>query len=101
MPSTDIPSEGIIDTGLFRNRQYPKITAATLNESLSFAKTLVNRLGTLERNIVNAGIQFDANSVAGKQYINGYPSEDALEKGIDALLVTKASSYLIHQNCRR
>ncbi|XP_047347771.1 peroxidase-like isoform X2 [Vespa velutina] len=101
LPSTDIPSEGVIDTGLLRNRQYPKITESTLNESLSFAKTLVNRLGTLERNIVNAGIQFDANSVAGKQYINGYPSEDALEKGIDALLVTKASLYLIHQNCRR
>ncbi|XP_043667765.1 peroxidase-like isoform X2 [Vespula pensylvanica] len=101
LPSTDAPSEGIIDTGLFQNRQYPRITESTLNESINFAKTLVNRLGTLERNIINAGIQFEANSVAGKQYINEYPSEDALTKGIDALLVTKASSYLIHQNCRR
>nr|XP_050849210.1 peroxidase-like isoform X3 [Vespula vulgaris] len=101
LPSTDAPSEGIIDTGLFQNRQYPRITESTLNESINFAKTLVNRLGTLERNIINAGIQFEANSVAGKQYINAYPSEDALTKGIDALLVTKASLYLIHQNCRR
>ncbi|XP_014616357.1 PREDICTED: peroxidase-like isoform X1 [Polistes canadensis] len=100
LPSTDT-TPGIIDTGLFHNRRYPRITESMLNESVNFATTLVDRLSTLERNIVNAGVQFEANSIAGKQYINSYPSEDAFEKGIDAILATKASLYLIHESCRR
>ncbi|KAK2585039.1 hypothetical protein KPH14_008560 [Odynerus spinipes] len=98
---TDTASEGIVDTGLFQNRRFPRITDAALNESVNYAKTLVDRLSTLERNIVNAGIQFEAKSANNKQYIDSYPSDDAFEKGIDAILAGKASLYLLHQNCRR
>lgn len=101
LPSTDTASEGIVDTGIFQNRRYPRIIGTTLNESVNYARTLVDRLETLERNIFNAGIQFDSNSVISKQYVNSYPSDDAFEKGVDAILAGKASQYLVHQSCRR
>lgn len=97
----DTSPEGIVDTGLFQNRRFPRILGSSLNESVDYAKTLVDRMGTLERNIANAGVQFDADSASSKQYVDSYPSDDAFEKSVDAILAGKASLYLLHQNCRR
>lgn len=101
LPATNYGSEAIVDTGHFQNRRFPRIDGATLNNSVTFAQTLVDRLSTLERNIANAGIALREQSPAQKQFWNSYPTADAFERGIDAIVATKASSYLVHQNCRR
>ncbi|XP_014475720.1 PREDICTED: peroxidase-like isoform X2 [Dinoponera quadriceps] len=87
--------------GRFENRRFPRIDEATLNNSIAFAQTLIGRMSTLEKNIANAGVELQAQSPAEKQYWNSYPSADAFERSIDAIIATKASSYLMHQNCRR
>ncbi|XP_011872587.1 PREDICTED: peroxidase-like isoform X1 [Vollenhovia emeryi] len=94
-------SEAIVDTGRFQNRRFPRIDGATLNNSIAFAQTLVDRMSTLERNIVNAGVELEARSPAEKQFWSSYPSADAFDRSIDAIVATKASSYLVQQNCRR
>lgn len=94
-------SEAIVDTGHFQNQRFPRIDGATLNNSITFAQTLIDRMSTLERNIANAGIALREQSPAQKQFWNSYPSTDAFQRGIDAIVATKASSYLVHQNCRR
>jgi peroxidase len=101
LPSTNYGHDAIVDTSRFQNRRFPRIDGATLNNSIAFAQTLVDRMGTLENNIANAGVQLQARSPAEKQYWNSYPSADAFERSIDAIVATKASSYLMHQNCRR
>ncbi|XP_071554291.1 salivary peroxidase/catechol oxidase isoform X4 [Temnothorax nylanderi] len=102
---TGLPSNygsgAIVDTGRFENRRFPRIDGATLNNSIAFAQTLIDRLSTLENNIANAGVGLEARSPAEKQFWNSYPSEDAFDRSIDAIVATKASSYLVQQNCRR
>lgn len=90
-----------MDTSHFQNRRFPRIDEATLNNSIAFAQTLIDRMSTLESNIANAGVQLQAQSPSEKQYWNSYPSADAFERSIDAIVATKASSYLMHQNCQR
>ncbi|XP_018392669.1 PREDICTED: peroxidase-like isoform X2 [Cyphomyrmex costatus] len=94
-------SEVIVDTGRLQNRRFPKIDGTTLNNSIAFAQMLIDRMSTLESNIANAGIELKAQSPAEKQFWNSYPSTDAVDRSIDAIVATKASSYLVHQNCRR
>ncbi|CAK9811196.1 Pxd [Anthophora plagiata] len=101
LPMSNYPYEGIVDTDHFQNRRYPHIDEAVLNNSISFAQDLVNRMSTLERNIANAGIELKPDTPAGKQFLDSYPSEDAFERGLDAIVAMKASSYLLHQSCRR
>ncbi|XP_011344830.1 peroxidase-like isoform X2 [Ooceraea biroi] len=101
LPASNYGSEAIVDTGRFQNRRFPRIDEATLNNSITFAQTLVDRMSTLERNIANAGIELEAQSPAQKQYWDSYPSADAFDRSIDAIVAVKASSYLVHQNCRR
>ncbi|XP_011161795.1 peroxidase isoform X2 [Solenopsis invicta] len=100
---TGLPSnsEVIVDTGRFQNRRFPRIDGATLNNSIAFARTLIGRMSTLENNIANAGVELAAQSPAEKQFWNSYPSTDAFDRSIDAFVATKASSYLVQQNCRR
>lgn len=92
---------GVVDTGRTHNRRYPHIDEAVLNNSISFAQSLVDRMSTLERNIANAGVELMAHTPAGKQFLDSYPSEDAFERGLDAIVAMKASSYLLHQSCHR
>jgi len=94
-------SEAIVDTGRFQNQRFPRIDGATLNNSIAFAQTLIDRMSTLENNIANAGIKLEARSPAEKQFWSSYPSTDAFDRSIDAIVATKASSYLVQQNCRR
>ncbi|XP_018343646.1 PREDICTED: peroxidase-like isoform X1 [Trachymyrmex septentrionalis] len=94
-------SEAIVDTGRFQNRRFPKIDGTTLNNSIAFAQMLIDRMSTLENNIANAGVELKTRSPAEKQFWNSYPSADAVDRSIDAIVATKASSYLVHQNCRR
>lgn len=101
LPAANYGSEAIVDTGRFQNRRFPRIDEATLNNSIAFAQTLIDRMSTLERNIANAGIKLEAQSPAQKQYWDSHPSTDAFERSIDAIVAVKASSYLMHQNCRR
>ncbi|KAF3430719.1 hypothetical protein E2986_12643 [Frieseomelitta varia] len=102
LPMSNYPYEGgVVDTGRFHNRRYPHIDEAVLNNSISFAQSLVDRMSTLERNIANAGVELMAHTPAGKQFLDSYPSEDAFERGLDAIVAMKASSYLLHQSCRR
>ncbi|XP_076644739.1 peroxidase isoform X2 [Halictus rubicundus] len=101
LPMSNYPYEVVVDTGRFQNRRFPHIDDAVLNNSISFAQSLVNRMSTLERNIVNAGIELQADTPAAKQFLDSYPSEDAFERGLDAIVAMKASSYLLHQSCRR
>ncbi|XP_020300662.1 peroxidase-like isoform X2 [Pseudomyrmex gracilis] len=101
LPVANYGSEAIVDTGRFQNKRFPRIGGATLNNSIMFAQTLVDRMSTLENNIANAGIELEAQSPAQKQFWNSYPSADAFERSLDAIVATKASSYLVHQNCRR
>lgn len=89
-----------MDTGNFSRQRFPSIDEATLNDSIAFAQTDVDRMGTLERNLANAGIELAARSPAQKQYWNSYTSTDAFERSIDAIIVMKASSYLIYKDCR-
>ena len=62
---------------------------------------LVKLMSRLELNIVNAGIGLSNNSPSHSQYVYSYPSEDALEKAVDAIVAVKASSYLVQHHCRR
>ncbi|XP_076162998.1 salivary peroxidase/catechol oxidase isoform X2 [Ptiloglossa arizonensis] len=101
LPMSNYPYEIVVDTGHFQNRRFPHIDEAVLNNSITFAQSLVNRMSTLERNIVNAGVEVKAHTPAGKQFLDSYPSEDAFERGLDAIVAMKASSYLLHQSCRR
>ncbi|XP_076681835.1 peroxidase isoform X2 [Andrena cerasifolii] len=101
LPMSNYPYEGVVDTGHFQNQHFPHIDEAVLNNSITFAQNLVDRMSTLERNIVNAGIELKAHTPAGKQFLDSYPSEDAFERGLDAIVAMKASSYLLHQSCRR
>lgn len=101
LPMSNYPYEVVVDTGRIQNRRFPHIDEAVLNNSISFAQSLVNRMSTLERNIVNAGIELQADTPAEKQFLDSYPSEDAFERGLDAIVAMKASSYLLHQSCRR
>ncbi|KAL0125815.1 hypothetical protein PUN28_004701 [Cardiocondyla obscurior] len=100
LPS-DYGSEVIVDTGRLQNLRFPRIDGATLNNSITFAQTLVDRMSTLENNIANAGIELEARSPSEKQFWNSYPTVDAFDRSIDAIVATKASSYLVQQNCRR
>ncbi|XP_015434443.1 PREDICTED: peroxidase-like [Dufourea novaeangliae] len=101
LPMSNYPYEVVVDTGHFQNRRFPHIDETILNNSISFAQSLVDRMSTLERNIVNAGIELQAHTPAGKQFLDSYPSEDAFERGLGAIVAMKASSYLLHQSCRR
>ncbi|KMQ90863.1 peroxidase-like isoform x5 protein [Lasius niger] len=101
LPAINYGSDAIVDTGRFENRRFPRIDGATLNNSIAFAQTLVEHMSTLERNIANAGIELEAESPAQKQFLDSYPSADAFERSIGATVAMKASSYLMHQNCRR
>ncbi|CAL7938603.1 unnamed protein product [Xylocopa violacea] len=102
LPISNYPYEGgVVDTGRSHNRRYPHIDEAVLNNSISFAQRLVDHMSTLERNIANAGVELMADTPAGKQFLDSYPSEDAFERGLDAIVAMKASSYLLHQSCRR
>ncbi|XP_043257427.1 peroxidase-like isoform X1 [Colletes gigas] len=101
LPLSNYPYEVVVDTGRFQNRRLPHIDEAVLNNSITFAQSLVNRMSTLERNIVNAGVEVKAHTPVGKQFLDSYPSEDAFKRGLDAIVATKASSYLLHQSCRR
>ncbi|XP_076294511.1 peroxidase isoform X2 [Lasioglossum baleicum] len=101
LPMSNQPYEVVVDTGHVQNRRFPHIDEAVLNNSISFAQSLVNRMSTLERNLVNAGIELQADTPAEKQFRDSYPSEDAFERGLDAIVAMKASSYLLHQSCRR
>ncbi|XP_031834130.1 salivary peroxidase/catechol oxidase isoform X3 [Nomia melanderi] len=101
LPMSNYPYEVVVDTGHFQNRRYPHIDKAVLNNSISFAQNSVDRMSTLERNIVNAGVELQAHTPAEKQFLDSYPSEDAFERGLDAIVAMKASSYLLHQSCRR
>lgn len=101
LPTINYGSDAVVDTGRFGNRRLPRIDGTTLNNSIAFAQTLINHMRTLERNIANAGIELQAQSPAQKQFWDSYPSTDAFERSIGAIVATKASSYLVHQNCRR
>ncbi|KAL6437081.1 hypothetical protein ACFW04_004997 [Cataglyphis niger] len=101
LPAINYGSDAIVDTGRFENRRLPRIDGTSLNNSIAFAQTLVNHMSTLERNIANAGIELQAQSPAQKQFWDSYPSVDAFERSIGAIIAMKASSYLVHQNCRR
>lgn len=101
LPIINYGSDAIVDTSRFENRRLPRIDGTSLNNSIAFAQTLVNHLSTLERNIANAGIELQAQSPAQKQFWDSYPSADAFERSIGAIVAMKASSYLVHQNCRR
>lgn len=101
LPMSNYPYEVVVDTSHYQNRRFPHIDEAVLNNSISFAQSLVNRMSTLERNIVNAGVELQADTPAEKQFLDSYPSEDAFERGLDAIVAMKASSYLLHQSCRR
>ncbi|XP_076230763.1 peroxidase isoform X2 [Calliopsis andreniformis] len=101
LPMSNYPYEVVVDTGHFQNRRFPHIDEAVLNNSITFARNLVARMSTLERNIVNAGVELKAHTPAGKQFLDSYPSEDAFERSLDAIVAMKASSYLLHQSCRR
>ncbi|XP_012141528.2 salivary peroxidase/catechol oxidase isoform X2 [Megachile rotundata] len=101
LPVSNYPYEGVVDAGLFQDRHYPHIDKAVLNNSINFAKSLVDRMSTLERNIATAGVELMVHTPAGKQFLDSYPSEDAFERGLDAIVAMKASSYLLHQSCRR
>ncbi|XP_017753123.1 PREDICTED: peroxidase-like isoform X3 [Eufriesea mexicana] len=102
LPMSNYPYEGgVVDTGHFHKQRFPHIDEAVLNNSITFAQSLVDRMSTLERNIANAGVELMAHTPAGKQFLDSYPSEDAFERGLDAIVAMKASSYLLHQSCRR
>ncbi|XP_029047333.1 peroxidase-like isoform X2 [Osmia bicornis bicornis] len=101
LPISNYPYESVVDTSHFQNRNFPHIDEEVLNNSISFAKSLVDRMSTLERNIANAGVELMAHTPAGKQFLDSYPSEDAFERGFDAIVAMKASSYLLHQSCHR
>nr|XP_033333242.1 peroxidase-like isoform X3 [Megalopta genalis] len=101
LPMSNYPYEVVVDTGHFQKRRFPHIDDVVLNNSISFAQSLVDRMSTLERNIVNAGVELQAHTPAEKQFLDSYPSEDAFERGLDAIVAMKASSYLLHQSCRR
>ncbi|KAM0726439.1 Peroxidase [Formica fusca] len=101
LPTINYGSDAVVDTDRFGNRRLPRIDGTTLNNSIAFAETLIDHMRTLERNIANAGIELQAQSPAQKQFWDSYPSTDAFERSIGAIVATKASSYLVHQNCRR
>ncbi|XP_070162452.1 salivary peroxidase/catechol oxidase isoform X1 [Polyergus mexicanus] len=101
LPAINYGSNAVVDTSRFENRRLPRIDETSLNNSIAFAQTLINHMRTLERNIANAGIELQAQSPAQKQFWDSYPSADAFERSIGAVVATKASSYLVHQNCRR
>lgn len=98
---SNYPYEVVVDTEHFQTRRFPHIDEAVLNNSISFAQNSVDRMSTLERNIMNAGVELKAHTPAEKQFLDSYPSEDAFERGLDAIVAMKASSYLLHQSCRR
>lgn len=62
---------------------------------------VVNRQGRLEDNIAGSGVKISENSPAENQYAYPHPTEDALDKSMDAFIAIKASAYLTHSNCRR
>lgn len=99
LPFNNNSHEAIIDAR-FRNQRFPRVDGVALNHSIVFAQTLINHLSTLERNIANAGVELQMQSPAQKQFLDSYPSEDAFQRGIGAIVAMKASSYLLHQNCR-
>lgn len=101
LPAINYGSDAIVDTGRFENRRFPRIDGTSLNNSIAFAQRLVDHMSTLERNIANAGIKLQSQSPAEKQFWDSNPSADAFERSIDAIIATKASLYLTHQNCRR
>ncbi|XP_017883255.1 peroxidase-like isoform X2 [Ceratina calcarata] len=92
---------GVVDTGYFHNRHYPHIDEAVLNNSITFAQRLIEHMSTLERNLAFAGIELKPHSPAEKQFLDSSPSEDAFDRSLDAIVATKASSYLLQQSCRR
>lgn len=79
----------------------PDIDERAFKKAVSFAQTLVDRMGTLESNIINAGIELAPQSPELKQYLTSLSSDEAFKKGVDAILSTKASYYLAHENCGR
>lgn len=101
LPAANYAYETVVDSNPFPRQKFPRIDEASINASIQFAQSLVDRLSTLENNLVNAGIGLEARSPAQRDYLSSHPSDDAVDKGVDAIVTTKASSYLVHQHCRR
>ncbi|XP_066590140.1 peroxidase-like isoform X2 [Prorops nasuta] len=89
---------GIVDTGLFKQRQLPKITISDINESMAFAQSAIDRLATLERNIANANIELQG--PAHRDFLTSLPEDAAADKAASALLASKTSARLVSQYCR-
>ncbi|XP_033217357.1 peroxidase-like isoform X2 [Belonocnema kinseyi] len=85
----------------FKAIYVPKIDENALNSSIMYGNMLVKLMSRLEINIASAGIGLLKNSPSHSQYLYSYPSQDALEKAVDAIVAVKASSFLIQHHCRR
>ncbi|XP_011256334.1 peroxidase isoform X2 [Camponotus floridanus] len=101
LPAINYDSDVIVNTVRRENRRFPRIDGTTLNNSITYAQAIVDKLNTLERNLANAGIELQAQSPAEKQFWNSNPSADAFERSIDAIVAGKASLYLRDLKCRR
>lgn len=101
LPLTDDRDRIVIDTDTINNRRLPQIDEKVLNASINFGQMILSRMSRLEENIAAAGIGLLAGTPVHSQYVNSYPSKDALEKGFDALVVAKASVYLAQNHCQR
>lgn len=95
-PNFVVNSRTFIDSHLF-----PDIDGSAINSSVSFGQGIVNRLKRLETNIVSAGISFSNDTPTQGQYVDWFPTADAHQKSIDALVAVKASIYLAQNNCQR
>jgi len=101
LPAINYDSDVIVNTVRRETRRFPRIDGTTLNNSITYARAIIDKLNTLESNLANAGIELQAQSPAEKQFWNSNPSTDAFERSIDAIVAGKASLYLRDLKCRR
>lgn len=89
----------LADVSTYGDRKQPQLEENALNVSLNFATETLNRIGRLEANIIFAGVDLSPNSPAFNQFVHLYPTKDAAEKGIDAIIASKASLWLAQRHC--
>lgn len=78
-----------------------EITERDLNSSVSFANSIVNSMRRLEMSLGWSDIKVKAGTPSHGMFISFVPEREAVDRGKDALIATKATIQLLYRFCNK